>query len=214
MHIRRREIDILKGEKMEKNKKKKLLLFMAISIFTVLGGTLAYFTTEDTIENLFSAAKYGTQIVESFQSPDNWTPGTTTQKEITVKNTGSVNMAVRASYEERWENANGQELALKDSNNNVASIIHFNSGWEKDVDGYYYYGTKSELTKLKPNTTTSSFINGVTFNQDITASLNKTVSSDGQTITYETTGNGYDGAKYYLTIKLETIQYDYASNIW
>lgn len=199
---------------MEKKKKKKLLLLMGISIFTILGGTLAYFTTEDTIQNVFNSAKYGTQIAEKFQSPNNWTPGTTTEKEITVKNTGNINMAVRASYEERWVNANGKEIALKDSDNNVASIIHFNLGWEKNADGYYYYGTKNNLTKLKPNTISSSFISGVTFNQDIKANLNKTVSSDGQTITYESTGNGYDGASYYLTVKIETIQYDYASNIW
>lgn len=200
--------------KKEKNQIKKLLILMGISIFTILGGTLAYFTTGDNIQNIFTSAKYGAQIVENFQSPDNWTPGTTTSKEITVKNTGNINMAVRASYEERWVNAKGTEISLKDSENHVASIIHFNSEWEKNSDGYYYYGTKNNLTKLKPNATSSSFISGVTFNQDIKASLNKSVSADGKTITYESTKNGYDGAKYYLTIKIETIQYDYASHVW
>lgn len=202
-----------KNLKNKENHKKKLLVLMGISAFTVLGGTLAYFTTGDNIQNVFNSARYGAQIVENFQSPDNWTPGTTT-KEITVKNTGSINMAVRASYEERWVNAKGTEISLKDSENHVASIINFNSDWQKNSDGYYYYGTKNNLTKLKPNTTSSSFISGVTFNQDIKADLTKTVSADGKTITYESTGNGYDGAKYYLTVKIETIQYDYASHVW
>ena len=199
---------------MKKNNKKKLVLLMGIGLFVVLGGTLAYFTTSDTITNVFGIGKYGTQIVENFESPDNWTPSTTTSKEITVKNTGSINIAIRASYEEKWINANGNEISLTDSDGNVASIIHFNSGWEEDSDGYYYYGSKDNLTKLQPNTTSSSFISGVTFNSNIKANLRKTVSADGQTITYESTGDGYDGAKYYLTIKIDTIQYDYASYVW
>lgn len=199
---------------MKKNNKKKLLILAVISTLTVLGGTLAYFTTGDTIQNLFGVGKYGTQIVENFKSPDNWEPATTTTKEITVKNTGSINIAVRASYEEHWVNANGEEISLTDSEGNVAAVINFNEGWEKNSDGYYYYGTKEDLTKLSPNAVSSSFISGVTFNSNIKATLNKTISSDGQTITYESTGNGYDGAKYYLTIKIDTIQYDYASYIW
>lgn len=199
---------------MKQKRKKKLLILMGFSLFTVLGGTLAYFTTSDTILNAFSTARYGTKIVENFESPRNWTPGTTTAKEVTVKNTGTTNVAVRASYEERWVSANGKELALKDSNSHVASIIHFNTGWEKNSDGYFYYGTKTNLTQLKPNMISTSFISGVTFNEEIQASLTKKVSEDGQVITYESTGNGYDGATYYLTIKIETIQYDYASSIW
>ena len=194
--------------------KGKLLLLTGISLFTILGGTLAYFTTSDTINNVFNTSKYGTQIVEEFESPNEWTPGTTIDKEVNIKNTGSINIAVRAKFEERWVNANGSEISLVDSNGNIASIIHFNDGWTKDNDGYYYYGTKDNLTKLQPNSTSNSFISGVTFNSNIEASLNKTVSSDGQTITYESSGIGYDGAKYYLTIKIDTVQYDYAQYVW
>ena len=37
------EKKLRKEEKMKKNNKKKLLVFLGISVFTVLGGTLAYF---------------------------------------------------------------------------------------------------------------------------------------------------------------------------
>ena len=123
-------------------------------------------------------------------------------------------MAVRASFTEKWTNANGDVIPLKDSENNVASIINFNSGWTKDADGYYYYGSKANLTKLTPNTTSTSFISGVTFNENIKASLQRTVSADGKTVTYESTGEGYDNAKYTLTITIDTVQYDQASNVW
>lgn len=201
-------------EKKEKNNKRKLLVVMGISILTVLGGTLAYFTTSTNVSNPFKAGKYEAQIVEEFVSPDNWAPGETTNKNIKVTNKGTIDMAVRASYTEKWVNANGEEISLTDSNDNVAAIINFDSSWTKDDDGYYYYGSKDNKTVLSPNSTSTSFITGVTFNENIQADLTKTESDDGKTITYESTGNGYDNARYTLTIKIDTIQYDQANNIW
>lgn len=200
---------------MKKNKqKKRLLLLLGIAVLTVLGSTIAYFTTSTDIANYFKIALYQNEIVEKFVSPDNWTPGTTTDKTITVKNTGSINMAVRVSYTEKWTSANGSELNLTDENGNVASIINFNEGWTKDSDGYYYYGSKENMNKVKPNEITTSFISGVTFNHNIKSSLKETKSDDGQTITYTSTGDGYDNATYSLIIKIDTIQYDQAQNIW
>lgn len=203
-----------KKTKNERKNKRKLLIVTGISALTILGGTLAYFTTSDTIQNIFKTALYQHQIVEKFESPSDWTPGTTTEKTIKVTNTGSISMAVRASYTEQWVTSNGNEIPLKDSENNVAAIINFNEGWTKSSDGHYYYGSKDNMTKVAPGETTSSFISGVTFNNNIKASLNKTVSADGQTITYTSTGNGYDNAIYKLTVKIDTIQYDQAGNIW
>lgn len=201
-------------KKREKSNKEKLLIVSGISLFTILGGTLAYFTTSDTYINNFKIAKYQAKIVEEFTSPSNWTPGTTTNKTIKVTNNGTISMAVRASYTENWTSANGKSLSLKDSKNNVASIINFSSDWVKDADGYYYYGSKNNKTELRAGQTSSSFITGVKFNENIESSLNKSVSSDGKTITYTSTGDGYDGAQYTLTVKLETIQYDQANNFW
>jgi hypothetical protein len=203
----------LKKEIKEKNNKKKLLVVLGISVLTVLGSAVAYFTTSTDITNLFKAALYQNEIVEEFVSPDNWTPGTTTDKTIKVTNTGSINMAVRVSYTEEWVTSNGNKLSLSDSNGNVASIINFNEGWTKNSDGYYYYGSKENMTKVKPGDTTTSFMSGVTFNSNIQSSLKETKSADGKTITYTSTGDGYDNATYSLTVKIDTIQYD-QSKIW
>lgn len=202
----------MKNKKYKSNKK-KLLIVSGISLFTILGGTLAYFTTSSDITNIFKTALYQHRIVEKFESPSNWTPGTTTEKNIKITNTGSISMAVRASYSEKWVNADGEEISLKDSDNNVAAIIHFDDSWQKDSDGYFYYGSKENKTKVKTNETTTSFINSVTFNENIKTTLNQTISSDGKIITYESSGKGYDNARYVLTIKIDTIQYD-QSNIW
>lgn len=198
-----------------KNKKKKgLLVLLGVSVVVVIGGTLAYFTTSDSITNSFETALYQHKIVENFESPDNWTPGTTTLKTISVTNDGSIPMALRASYTEKWINGNGEEISLIDENNNRAALINFNDSWTKNSDGYYYYGSKENLTKLDKNETSSSFINSVTFNENISAKLVKKVSDDGKTITYTSSGEGYDNATYMLTITIDTIQYDQAENVW
>ena len=193
---------------------KKLFVVTCLSLATVLGGTLAYFNTNSSIVNTFKTALYQNEIIETFASPTTWTPGTTTEKTVKVTNTGNTDMAIRATFTEKWVNANGEELSLKDEDNNVAAIIDFNESWHKAEDGYYYYGSKDNLKKLMPDETSTSFINSVTFNENVKADLKETISADGQTITYQSDGNGYDNAQYTLTLKLETVQYDQAKNIW
>ena len=204
----------MKEKKIKNKKRKKLLIVSVISILTILGGTLAYFTTTTTIKDIFKTALYQNEIVEVFEAPANWTPGTTTDKTVKVTNTGSIDMAVRVSYTEKWITSNNKEISLTDENGEVASIINFNDDWTKDEDGYYYFGSKSDKTILKPGETSTSFMSGVTFNPNIVSSLSETVSQDGKTVTYTSTGNGYDNAQYILTVRLDTIQYDQAENIW
>ena len=203
----------MKKENKKNKNKKKLLIVSIISILAVIGGTLAYFTTT-TIKDIFKTAIYQNEITEVFEAPENWTPGTTTDKTVKVTNTGSIDMAVRVSYTEKWITSNNKELSLKDENGEVASIINFNDDWTKDEDGYYYFGSKENKTVLKPGETSTSFMSGVTFNPNIVSSLSETVSQDGKTVTYTSTGNGYDNAQYILVVKLDTIQYDQADNIW
>lgn len=204
----------MKEKKLQNKKRRKLLIVSVIGILTVIGGTLAYFTTTTTIKDIFKTAMYQNEITEVFEAPANWTPGTTTDKTVKVTNTGSIDMAVRVSYTEKWITANNKELSLKDDNDEVASIINFNDDWTKDDDGYYYFGSKENKTVLKPGETSTSFMSGVTFNPNIVSSLSETVSQDGKTVTYTSTGNGYDNAQYILIVKLDTIQYDQADNIW
>ncbi len=194
--------------------KKKLLVVGIFGMLTILGGTLAYFTTTNNIVNKFKTGLYQNKIVEEFVSPTNWTPGTVTEKTVKVTNTGNIPMAVRASITEKWVSANGKELGLKDSNNNVASIIEFGNEWTKDSDGFYYYGTKENKTVLDAGTESTSFIKSVKFNENIKATLNENVSSNGKTVTYTSSGDGYDNATYTLTVRIDTVQYDAARNLW
>ena len=75
------------------------------------------------------------------------------------------------------------------------------------VGDYYYYNKK-----LSSGNSTTSFIKSVTFNSQITADTECTTS--GNVTKCESTGNGYDGAKYTLTINVETVQFNAYKAIW
>ena len=88
------------------NNKKSIIALLLVAIIGIVGLTIAYFSSEATIENEFQSSDYGTTVEEVFTSPDNWTPGTTTPKTLTVTNTGNVDEAVCISYTETWTSAN------------------------------------------------------------------------------------------------------------
>lgn len=203
------------NKKDEKKKKKKLLEVLGISLITTLGTTLAYYTTTTDYTNMIRTAKYGHEIYHVFASPADWKPGDVTPIKFKVTNRGAIPIALRASYTERWTNSKGQVLPLRDSNNNLVSIIEFGENWTKGDDGYYYYGAgKYSMTSLDPGRDSTSFIENIKFNENIESNLTRTSSEDGTTITYTSTGEGYDGATYTFTVVIDTIQFDQAANIW
>lgn len=206
---------------MKKNNKLKLVGLVGAMGVTLLGSSLAFFTTSDEIPNVFNTARYSNTIQETFKSPDKWTPGTTTEKVVTVTNTGNVDMAVRARITESWQSADGTQLdgtffkdgdSLKELNENSVVTIDINEeDYSKDENGYYVLNTD-----LKAGETSPAFIKSVTLNSDLQLgdALDKTVSDDGKTITYTSTNTGYDGAKYTLTVHIDTVQADQKANAW
>jgi len=201
--------------------KKPLIALIFVAILGIVGVTFAYFTSSDTFTNVFGTKIYSMEVVETFESPDDWTPGTTTSKTVVAKNKGDVEAAVRISYTESWVDANRNSLALTDNATptpNRAAIINFasnyNDNWTKETkDGkdYYYYNTK-----LAKNATTSPLIESVTFNPavNIETEDNCVENTTNHTKTCTTTTSGYAGGTYTLTINVETVQYDQYQNAW
>lgn len=196
----------------EVKEKRTLLALLVIALVVAIGGTIAFFTGAVTIPNIFGTTPYGTEVTEVFVSPDNWVPGTNTPKTVVVKNTGGVDVAVRASISENWVGSTGNSLPLTINENTRAAIIEFGDAleWVKEGNYYYYY------TKLAPNASTSQFIRSVTFNSSATDDLNCTTSSENGTSVTScvSTGNGYDNATYTLRVTIETIQYDAYDTVW
>ena len=203
-----------------KNNKIVLTLILVLTI-GIVGLTIAYFANSSTINNIFNTNPYGTTVTEEFVSPDNWLPGTSTDKSLTVTNTGQVDEAVRISYIESWTSRSAKnndeegDLPLS-QNGNTAALIHFTNtdDWTTVTENgtiYRYYNYK-----LAPSATTSELLDYVTFNPAITNSSNcTTTESNGtKTITCNSTGNGYDDATYKLTFTIETVQYNKYKEAW
>ena len=180
---------------MKKLKNKKSIVFVVLVLFIgLIGGTFAYYTSSHVFENVFHTNPYQTEVIETFISPDDWLPGTTTPKEVAVTNKGSVNVGVRISFTEEWEDANGDPLPLKDSENRPIAVINFASdlsNWNEVVeDGttYYYY-----TEELEPNETTDPLIESVTFRSDLDMNVDSSCTTTGNITECSTMIDGHIG---------------------
>ena len=189
-----------------KNKKSLIYVILVFIVFLVLG-TIAYFTSTDTLENIFLSGTYKTVTTEVFTSPTNWTPGDETPKTITTKNEGTIPVRVRVKLDESWTSKNNDSLDL-DYNNERVAIINLDN--EEDwilKDGYYYY-----LQELAPGESTTSLLKSVIFNPNVEADVSCTFENGASTC--ESTGDGYDGATYQLNITTETVQANKYKEVW
>ena len=188
-----------------------------VIIFGVIGVTLAYYRTNNSYTNEFDASKYKIKTEEVFESPTDWKPGDVTPKTVNVKNEGTIDAAVKVCFEEKWEDKNGNSLPLVDDYYGDKIVgLKFSDipdfYWRKDCysDCYYYY------KKLEPGETTENLLESVIyfgeFNQP------STIDCVEDPVTHSKTCNSritdYNGAKYTLDIKIETVQYPYYQNAW
>ena len=188
--------------------KKSLVALALVALVGVVGATFAYFTSSAKLTNEFKTGTYSTSVTEEFISPDNWTPGTTTTKKVNVTNNGSVEVAVRAKYTEKWTAADGTDLPLIRDSLTIAQF-EVNSNWIEATDGYYYYDDT-----LVTGETSSDFISSVTFSPNFVlkegTDIECTTTKENGKTTVNCTNldSGYAGATYSMDITIETIQAD------
>ena len=174
---------------------KKAIVALALLFGVSFGFMMTFAVNRDsaTFNNNFGLAEWKTVFTEEFESPSNWTTCETVEKTITVKNESNIDAAVRIKIEEQWLKNDGTELPLMSAaSGNQMAIINFteNSGWEKALDGYYYYNVD-----LHKNDETTSLTTSVTLNCD----ANLSIDAD------------YAAATYHLKFTAQTIQYDQKS---
>ena len=192
-----------------KVKKKPLLAIVLLIMITVIGFTIAYFTSSASFENVFNTGTYKVITTEVFESPSNWKPGEEIPKTITTTNEGTIPAAVRVSYTEKWEDKNGTDITSTIDEGTAIINLDNTSEWTKQGN-YYYYNYI-----LNPNETTSSFIKSVTLNSQLGSGddVTCTPSQDGLSVTCEG-ANPTFGAKYILTLTKETVQADKYQEVW
>lgn len=90
----------------------KLLALAGILGLAGVGGTFAYFNQSDERPNIFNTGTYDSKLEEEFKPKEgeNWEPGSTVNKDVTVKNNGSLPVVVRVKFRERWVRSSDGEV--------------------------------------------------------------------------------------------------------
>lgn len=145
-------------------KKQKLVLFAALIICAavITGGTLAFFTADETAYNVITTGSLSMDLIELTtdgqpfpeKGIDGVMPGTSVDKIPFVKNTGSVDFYTRVTMEMRMTAADGSTLSDK-----FVSLDINTKDWT-EKDGYYYYNYN-----VKPGEETKPLFTKVSFDK-------------------------------------------------
>ncbi|WP_447410153.1 SipW-dependent biofilm matrix protein BsaA [Clostridium perfringens] len=163
--------------------KKKIIGLCIAGVLVVgsIGGSLAWFTSSDSVTNPFSTASTdnpsdpnsGIKIHEDFnkEDADNTLPGDTVTKQVNVINKATYDQLIRVKIKKVWKDAKGEEKSDLDTKN---IILNFEKNltdsnkpeegkWIEGSDGYYYYNGI-----VNPKGQTANLLESVTLSKDTT----------------------------------------------
>ena len=172
--------------------KKKIQALAVAGVLTVgvVGGTLAWFTSQDSVTNTFNTGSSndengkGIKIVEKFTPPTDMLPGDEVNKDVQVSNTATYDQFIKVKLSPKFvevgkdgsrneikQRAIINELGQKQTCTLDTSkiILKFtknlkadksNGSWVKDGEYYYYMG------KVKPSELTSMLLDSVTLDKN------------------------------------------------
>lgn len=163
--------------------KKKIIGLCIAGVLAVgsIGGSLAWFTSSDSVTNLFSTASTdnpsnpnsGIKINEKFnkEEADNTLPGDNVTKQVNVTNTATYDQLIRVKIKKVWKDAKGEEksdldtknINLNFENNLTDSNKPEEGKWIEGSDGYYYYNGI-----VNPDGQTANLLESVTLSKDTT----------------------------------------------
>lgn len=93
-------------------KKRAALGLAGLAAVAAIGGTWAYWNQNLSVDNNFQAGNFDSDIVEEFEPEEDWLPGETVEKVVSVKNSGNVDMAVMAKITQKWD---GERMVFEDA---------------------------------------------------------------------------------------------------
>ena len=125
-------------------KKRMLTAALALCCLAVLAtGTLAYFTAEETAQNVITMGSLKMELVELNEEGKPWTnvenivPGMEVTKKAYVENNGSVYFYTRVMITKTFVPAQGEEKP--ELNTKLVRLDINEKYWEPGNDGFYYY---------------------------------------------------------------------------
>ncbi|NGT33144.1 hypothetical protein G6Z26_14010 [Clostridium perfringens] len=163
--------------------KKKIIGLCIAGVLAVgsIGGSLAWFTSSDSVTNPFSTASTdnpsdpnsGIKIHEDFkpEDADNTLPGDRVTKQVNVINKATYDQLIRVKIKKVWKDAKGNEKSDLDTKNIILNfeknLTDFNKPeegkWIEGSDGYYYYNGI-----VNPDGQTANLLESVTLSKDTT----------------------------------------------
>lgn len=183
------------------NKKVQALAVSGVLTVGVIGGTLAWFTSQDKMTNTFNTASNsdsdgsGIKIIEKFDKPDNMLPGDEVNKDVQVSNTTTYDQFIKVKLTPKFVDVNNNRTVITEKDGKQLDIqkIKLNvvkenvngsksSGtWFDGKDGYYYY-----MGKVAPDQFTNTLLDSVTLASNA--------------------GNEYRGLGFDVDVEAESIQ--------
>ena len=124
---------IRKGSKPRVRMNKTAVLFMAIILLigAVIGSTVAFLTTKtEPVKNSFEYAEVSCEVTEEFNN--------NTKEHVQVKNTGTTDAYIRATYVVNWVDAQGRIAASDPEGYSYSLTKNPDSAWT-EKDGCFYY---------------------------------------------------------------------------
>lgn len=113
------------------NRATVLLMAILMLIGVVAGSTVAYLIDKTgQVANTFEYAKVSCEVTETFNG--------TTKSNVQVKNTGTTDAYIRATYVVNWLDKDGSIVASVPAGYSYDLRINPNGKW-KESGGYYYY---------------------------------------------------------------------------
>ena len=123
------------------NRTTVLLIASILLITTAVGSTVAFLTTQtEPVENTFEYAKVSCEVTETFDM--------NAGRCVQVRNTGTIDAYIRATYVVNWVDALGNIVASDPEGYSYSLTENPDSKWTK-IGDYYYY-----LTPVAPNDST------------------------------------------------------------
>ena len=144
---------------------------VVICLSIAVGGTLAYFTAEDTVHNIITSGGVRIELIEQTKGEDDILenfpadgvsgimPGANVSKIVSVKNTGGHEVWVRVQVEPKITDADGSALPLNIDGAGPLMDFNFGDSWHfADSYGYFYY-----LKPVAPGECTEILFDTVSF---------------------------------------------------
>ena len=108
-----------------------LTVSLVLLVLAVVGGTVAFLSAKTApVVNTFNYSKSDIDIEENVDGG--------VKKNVTIKNSGDVDVFVRAQIVVTWKNLKTGEISAVPAQEGTDYTMKMGSGWEQGKDGFWY----------------------------------------------------------------------------